>query len=155
MTLRGLGFLPQPKASANSTKTACNTIGPLTNRTYAPEHSRFRRLLSNSFSEKGMRDIQPWIQTLTELLLKRLRDHSEAGGYTHISEWYNWATFDMIGDLAFGESSHCLEYKQTDPWIASLFDCIKIMSLVSTIKRYGLESLPPYLASKNLLHPAR
>ncbi|KAF2710597.1 cytochrome P450 [Pleomassaria siparia CBS 279.74] len=118
---------------------------------YGPDHGRFRRLLSHSFSEKGMRDMQPRIQSFVQLLVKGLRESAQSGGYTDILEWYNWTTFDMIGDLAFGESFHCLELKRTDPWIAAIFGTVKVLSWISTIRRYKLGSLIPYLTPKKLL----
>jgi averantin hydroxylase len=118
---------------------------------FAPDHSRFRRLFSHSFSEKGMRDMQPRIQSFVQLLIKGLKETSEAGGYTDILEWYNWTTFDMIGDLAFGESFHCLDKKRTDPWIAAIFGAVKVGTWISSVNRYGLQPLVLYLTPKRLL----
>lgn len=117
---------------------------------YASDHGRFRRLFSHSFSEKGMRDMQPRIQSFVELLIRGLRETAESGAYTDVLEWYNWMTFDMIGDLAFGESFHCLERKRTDPWIAAIFGSAKAASFISTIQRYNLSRLLPYLTPKKL-----
>ncbi|KAF2183273.1 cytochrome P450 [Zopfia rhizophila CBS 207.26] len=114
------------------------------------DHARFRRLLSHSFSEKGMREMQGRIQGYVELLIKGLKE-SAGQGYIDIVEWYNWTTFDMIGDLAFGESFHCLETKKTDPWIAAIFGSVKSAPFISVFRLYGLEFLIPWLAPKKLM----
>lgn len=115
----------------------------------AVEHGRYRRLFSHSFSEKGMREMQPRIQSYVGLLMRGLKE-TAGTGYTDILQWYNWTTFDMIGDLAFGESFHCLETKTTDPWITAVFGNVKSVPFMSTIKHYRLEALLPYLTPKRL-----
>lgn len=117
---------------------------------YAPDHSRFRRLFSHSFSEKGMRELQPRIQDYVERLIQGLKETTTKNDYTDIMTWYNWTTFDMIGDLSFGESFHCLEKKTTNHWIAALFGSVKIVAWLSTIKRYKLDFILPYLTPEKL-----
>ncbi|CAO2658511.1 Nn.00g062340.m01.CDS01 [Neocucurbitaria sp. VM-36] len=79
---------------------------------HAADHARMRRLLSHSFSEKGLRDMQPRIQSYINSMITGVKEASKTGAeYIDILEWYNWTTFDIIGDLSFGESFHCLERK--------------------------------------------
>ncbi|KAF2656827.1 cytochrome P450 [Lophiostoma macrostomum CBS 122681] len=111
-------------------------------------HGRFRKLFSHSFSDKGMRDMQPRIQGFVDLLLSGLKDEAKMGGYTDILKWYNWTTFDLIGELAFGECFHCLETKTTDPWIAAVFGNVKAVPAMHMIRTYGLAGLLPYLTPK-------
>lgn len=113
------------------------------------DHGRFRKLFSHSFSERGMREMQPRIQGFVELLLKGLKE-SAGTGYTNLSQWYNWTTFDMIGDLAFGDSFHCLETKTTSPWIEAVFGSVKALVFTMVIRLYGLEWLLPYITPKRL-----
>lgn len=40
-------------------------------------------------------------------------------------EFFNWTTFDVLGELAFGEPFGSLERRKTDPWIAIILDSIK------------------------------
>jgi averantin hydroxylase len=56
----------------------------------------------------------------------------------------------MIGDLAFGESFHCLETQSTSPWIAAIFGNIKILAFRMAIILYGLDWLLQYLTPKRL-----
>ncbi|KAF2275245.1 cytochrome P450 [Westerdykella ornata] len=117
---------------------------------YAEDHSRFRRLLSHSFSDKGLKEMQPRIQALIELLVKRLKEAADRGEYTNIAEWFNWTTFDVIGDLAFGSSFGCLEKQRTDPWIAAIGGNVKSFPVIAAIKRYHLTAILPYLVPKKL-----
>ncbi len=113
-------------------------------------HSRYRRLLSSGFSDKGMRAQQPMIQHHINLLLQRLRERSESGSQD-ISDWYNWTTFDIIGDLAFGDSFGCLENGKTHDWIASIQGNVKAIPIVNAIRRFKLDWVIPLIAPKKLL----
>ena len=66
-------------------------------------------------------------------------------------DWYTWTTFDLIGDLAFGEPFNCLKDVATHPWIESLFGNIKVVPVVKAFHLYGLSSLIGLLAPKKLL----
>jgi averantin hydroxylase len=113
-------------------------------------HSRYRRLLSHAFSEKGLREQEPLIRKYVDLLIERLDQFAGEGAQNMVS-WYNWTTFDLIGDLAFGEPFHCLENVYNHPWIAFVHGNIKAIPFVSLFRRYGLFSLMQYLAPKKLL----
>ncbi|TVY14779.1 Cytochrome P450 monooxygenase aclL [Lachnellula arida] len=87
-------------------------------------HGTLRRLLSHGFSEKALRDQEPTLQYYADLFIRRLRDQSVTDERIDIVKWYNFFTFDVIGDLAFGESFHCLETGQNHPWIEFIFQII-------------------------------
>lgn len=65
------------------------------------DHARMRRLLSHAFSPKALEDQEGFIGEYVDLLIKRLHEHSEKP--QDMMAWFNWTTFDLIGDLAFGE----------------------------------------------------
>lgn len=113
-------------------------------------HSRYRRLLSSGFSDKGMRAQQPMIQHHIDLLLRRLREDSSSVSHD-ISEWFNWTTFDIIGDLAFGESFGCLENGKTHDWIASIQGNVKAIPIINAIRRFKLDWVIPLIAPRKLL----
>ncbi|KAJ9660480.1 hypothetical protein H2201_006902 [Coniosporium apollinis] len=113
-------------------------------------HSRYRRLLSYGFSDRGMRDQQPLIQRHIDLLVQRLRERATQGSLD-MAEWYNWTTFDIIGDLAFGESFDCLENVCTHGWIASIQGNVKAIPIINAIRRFGLDFIIPWIAPKKLL----
>lgn len=113
-------------------------------------HSRYRRLLSHAFSEKGMREQEPLIRKYVDLLIHRL--HQYAGeGVQNMVDWYNWTTFDLIGDLAFGEPFHCLENVHSHPWIAFIHGNVKSIPFIGLIRRYGLYGFVEYFVPKELL----
>lgn len=93
------------------------------------EHARQRRILSHAFSAQSMADQQPLIRGYVDLLLQRLHERSQEGGAAarplDMMNFYNFTTFDIIGDLAFGEPFGCLNDTTYHPWVAMIFQGIK------------------------------
>lgn len=103
------------------------------------DHVRLRRGLSPAFSDKGIRDQEPMLQTHAALLVQRLRDtiHDRAiAGKVDISCWLNWVTFDIMGDLAFGEPFGCLQRCEYNPWVASVYEFIRDGTYLGIIKQF-------------------
>lgn len=89
-------------------------------------HGRMRRVLSHGFSAQAMLAQQSLIQSYVSLLIKRLREASGGGNIPQeMTSWYNWTTFDIIGNLAFGEPFGCLEDSQYHPWVSLIFDRVR------------------------------
>jgi len=123
------------------------------------EHVRLRRLLANGFSDKAIRDQEPIIQQYVDLMIRQLHRSCEGGREAlDMTAWYNWATFDLIGDLTFGESFGCLENRAYNPWISMIFSFMKVGTLFQvfahypTIKRLLLAMIPPSLMAKRIAH---
>lgn len=113
-------------------------------------HRRYRRLLSGAFSDRGIRTQQPMIQQHVDLLVQRLRESCTTGSQD-MCEWLNWCTFDIIGDLAFGEPFGCLQNRQTHNWIASIQGNVKAIPVINAIRRYNLDWILPLIVPKRLL----
>ncbi|KAI1781041.1 putative cytochrome P450 [Hypoxylon cercidicola] len=106
------------------------------------EHSRYRRALSHGFSDSAMRQQEPMIAKYIDLLLKRL--HEECGeGKTklNVEAWYNWTTFDIVGDLVFGQSFHCLDNINYHPWVEFIFGSIRLGAIMVSMTYVGLGEL--------------
>lgn len=126
------------------------------------DHSRIRRLLLHGFSEKALREQEPLIQSYVELfisrLLKRTSDAHDGTATINIAQWFNFITFDIIGDLSFGESFHCLEKSHFHPWIAILFSHFKALALGTCcrffpfLERLMLCTLPKAVKQQRIDH---
>ncbi|KAJ3550039.1 hypothetical protein NM208_g207 [Fusarium decemcellulare] len=90
-----------------------------------PEHAMLRRQLAPGFSEKSLRSQQPIIMRYIDLLMLRLHERCKYGNVDLMS-WYNFTTFDIIGDLTFGESFQCLEKSDYNPWVRNIFALVKV-----------------------------
>lgn len=99
------------------------------------DHSRFRRLLSHAFSDSSLRGQEPIIKTYVDLLMQRLHENSAAGQPLNLVAWYNFTTFDIIGDLAFGEPFDCLKNSDYHDWVRIIFSSVKFSSYANFARR--------------------
>lgn len=104
-----------------------------------------RRLLNPGFTEHALKSQESIVQRYVELLMQRLREHAEVSGtgteegaMLDIAPWFNYTTFDIFGDLGFGESFKCLEHSRYHPWIALVFNSVKAASFVISARFYPL-----------------
>ena len=100
------------------------------------DHARYRRLLAHGFSEKAMREQEPLIAGYVDLLIKGLQERTATP--QDMMTWYNWTTFDLIGDLTFNESFDCLKKAETHPWIEFVFGGVKAAHFLTQSR-----SVPP------------
>ena len=117
------------------------------------DHSRHRRLVSHAFSDRALREQEPLVVEYVDLLMRRLGER--AGEKLDITAWFNFTTFDIIGDLAFGDSFGCLRDSRYHPWITMIFSNIKTLAwsqLADMIP--GAHSLLMKLAPKEIIKQA-
>ena len=106
------------------------------------EHSRIRRLLNPAFSDSALQQQEAILNHYFELLISKLRDkirrRNSAAKKVKLTRWYNFTTFDIVGDLCFGESFEMLEKEEYDLWIANIFKGVKIVDLFRILRAYPI-----------------
>ncbi|EFQ34350.1 cytochrome P450 [Colletotrichum graminicola M1.001] len=101
------------------------------------EHSNLRRALAHGFSERSIRHQEPIVKGYVDLLIKRLHEHGQGGSKAlNLAAWYNYTTFDVIGDLAFGEAFGCLDSSDYHPWVRSIFQMVRLGTVLQTGTHY-------------------
>ena len=63
-----------------------------------------KRKLSHGFSVKALSEQEGIVHDYVNKLIKQINVHAAGPGGDEMVKWYNFFTFDLIGDLAFGES---------------------------------------------------
>jgi len=102
------------------------------------EHSRLRRLFAHEFSEKALKAQEPRIQSHIDMLVRRLRELSIRGeNVQDIMHWYNCTTFDIISDLALGESFRCLDQNRPHPWVKIISSQFKAAAFISSLRFFA------------------
>lgn len=114
------------------------------------DHRRMRRLLAHAFSERALRGQEGIMKQYVDVLISRLHDRARKGEVVDMVKWYNFTTFDLIGDLAFGDSFKCLDSGGYHPWVAMIFDGFKMFTYLHALKR-----LPSLLFLKDLIMPRK
>ena len=119
------------------------------------DHTRYRRLLAHAFSESALREQEYLPLAYIDLLTRRLRgivtSSGNSGAVVDIVKWLNFTTFDIVGDLALGESFHCLEESEYHGWVAILFSQFKAAGLFMSLRFFGLDKPLRLVLPKSLL----
>ncbi len=98
-----------------------------------------RRQMAHGFSDRAMREQQPIIGKYIDLLVRRLRERAAGGTVAlNLADWYNFTTFDVIGDLALGESFGCLENSDYHLWVKSIFEMAHVGAYFQAASHYPL-----------------
>lgn len=67
-----------------------------------------RRNFAQGFTSQSLREQEPLLNRYFNLLITKLREKADDVP-VDMAKFYNFTTFDIIGDLTFGESFGCLE----------------------------------------------
>ena len=104
------------------------------------EHAALRRALSHGFSDRSMREQEATILTYVDLLVQRLNERSkgEKGGVINMREWFNYTTFDLIGELGFNSSFDCLAQSDYHPWIRAISETVKSDAILRAMQYLGM-----------------
>ncbi|KAL9622737.1 MAG: hypothetical protein Q9160_002855 [Pyrenula sp. 1 TL-2023] len=167
------GQKPFPKDRAHYAPAA-NGVDHVDSAVDDAVHTRQRRLLAPAFSERAVKDQEIIVQSYTDLLISKLRpqatpannvprSHSTVSAAptataVDIKSWLNYTTFDITGDLMFGESFDCLRDSQLHPWIELIFGSIKALSFAGVVNQFPWANnllklmLPKRVMQKGLDH---
>jgi cytochrome P450 len=111
-------------------------------------HARMRRAFAHSFSEKSLRDQTPVIESYVDAFMKKIKYQKTVD----LNQWFNFLTFDISGDLSFGESFDCIKNGKAHPWVEIAQDFGKGLALISSINQYPpFDRLLRYVIPKKIM----
>lgn len=115
-------------------------------------HARQRRLLAHAFSDKALRDQEGLIRSYVDTMITKLRSEVQHGtAVVDLKSWMNFTTFDITGDLMFGESFDCLKDSQLHPWIGLVFKSMKAIAFIGAMNQFPtLKGLLRYLMPREV-----
>ncbi|KAK4913376.1 hypothetical protein LTR49_018264 [Elasticomyces elasticus] len=110
------------------------------------DHARYRRAFMGAFSDKAVKDQSPIVEQYVDLMMQKFREKSGTGdGVVDIVSWLNFVTFDISGDLSFGESFDSTAHGQPHPWVEIACRFGKGIALVASINHFApLQKLLKY-----------
>lgn len=116
------------------------------------DHARFRKILAPAFSERSLQQQETLVQRYIDLLIGKLQGapRGRSSGPTvvvDLLEWFNYTTFDIIGQLTWGSSFGCLQEQRYHTWIQVILQ-FKIALVLGALKFF-----PPLNSLLMLLRP--
>ncbi|KAH9218129.1 cytochrome P450 monooxygenase-like protein [Leptodontidium sp. 2 PMI_412] len=98
-------------------------------------HSTTRRQLAHAFSVTALSQQSPIIHHYVDLFMRQLAKYGGGEGGVDVDEWFNWLTFDIVGDLGFGQSFGAVEQAKTNPQITILVNILYAGSIFDIFRR--------------------
>lgn len=100
------------------------------------QHGQMRKLLSHGFSQKALMEQEDIVHEYVDLLIKQIQTHAtDKPEGEEMVKWYNYITFDIIGDLAFGDPFGSLKSAEPHFWVESIFKSIEFLPWITVFKR--------------------
>ena len=83
------------------------------------QHNRMKRSLAGGFSAKALLEQEPIVQKCVDLFISKIGVNGGGPKGINMTEWYEMVAFDVLGEMAFGKSFHCVEKGKST--LSSLF----------------------------------
>lgn len=127
----------------NHIGTHFNGVDSLTTIPDTETHRNRRRIFNNAFSEKALRLQEPLIRGYVDQMIINVKKviSKEPNAKFDIVRHFNFITFDVMGDLAFGESLGLLQDSAYTPWVKATFTNLKVASLGRLWREYSVLAL--------------
>lgn len=112
----------------------------ITNTFTREEHAKVRKKMEPAFTEKAVQRQESIVQEYADMFIEKLREKTKGNdnktAVVDIVKYFTFVTVDIIGDMAFGESFHCLESDVIDDWVGLVFSFMKATILFSNLRYY-------------------
>ncbi|CAK7210996.1 hypothetical protein SCUCBS95973_000980 [Sporothrix curviconia] len=124
------------------------------------DHTVARKSVNGAFSAKAVADQEPLVQRHADQLIAILQSDAQkkgtaAGNVVDIAAYSNWAFFDIIGDLAFGEPFGSLVDGTEHAWVAMIPKAVKGTVLVANLQRLLGKSVARIAVWLSMTHEQR
>ncbi|KAF1738043.1 Cytochrome P450 monooxygenase dtxS2 [Beauveria bassiana] len=94
------------------------------------DHDRYRKAMSHAFSPRGLLQQEPVVNGYIDMLMGRLHEQAARGASVDMTMWYTLTLFDVIGDLAFGQSFGGLRDQVLHSSISFTFEAFKLLTFL-------------------------
>ncbi|KAK4186767.1 cytochrome P450 [Podospora australis] len=102
------------------------------------EHARMRKMLAPAFSDRALRDQWPLISAATETLITEIEKYAKNGQPFDLAQYLSCITFDIITNLALGESFDSVTAGKVHPWQVFFLNGARAMGEALAVARFPL-----------------
>ena len=93
------------------------------------QHAQIRKTMSYAFSSKAILEQEDVVIGYADMLMTAVEEEGKKGPI-NLVEMFNWTTFDILGELGFGEPFGSLQRRKVDERVAVIFDLMKQVRLL-------------------------
>ncbi|KAK8052038.1 hypothetical protein PG993_003423 [Apiospora rasikravindrae] len=102
------------------------------------KHSKMRKMLNPAFSQRGLLEQEEIITGVVDKFVRILGEKGGPGSRgLNMTKWYEMNSFDILGEMAFGESFHSLDTGKPHFWADIVLEHLYFITLVDNLRRIG------------------
>jgi cytochrome P450 len=117
-------------------------------------HARLRKIYGPAFTSKAVAEQADILMKYADLLVTQLKAALQKSPVQDMSSWFNFTTFDLTGDFAFGEAFHCLDRGgEYHFFVKIVFDGVTRGLQIMQLEHYKLLSLLSPFIPKSAMKP--
>lgn len=115
-------------------------------------HARLRRIYGPAFTPKAVEEQTAMLVKYANLLVTKLKEAVQQNTVQDMSAWYNFTSFDLTGDFAFGEEFHCLDRGgEYHFFVKTVFDGVSTGLQMQQLEWYGILTFLKPLIPKSFM----
>ncbi|KAH7028652.1 cytochrome P450 monooxygenase [Macrophomina phaseolina] len=102
-------------------------------------HRRMKQTLTAAFSTKALLEQESIVRGCVDQFVTavgRASDASPAGNGVDVTKWYEMLAFDILGEMAFGESFNCISDGKPHFWQQLILEHIFFVTVLDNLRRY-------------------
>ncbi|KAK1488453.1 benzoate 4-monooxygenase cytochrome P450 [Colletotrichum abscissum] len=100
------------------------------------KHAEMRRYLGTAFSDRSLKSQEPMVAECVDRLIEKIGMVDVGTQGTDMVMWFNLATFDIIGSLAFGKDFGGVESGKEHFWISIVTKSLRMGALADCFRRF-------------------
>lgn len=104
-------------------------------------HAAMKKNLSAAFSTRALLQQESIIRKTVDGFVQRIGEHPDAGPSApglNMTKWYEMISFDILGEMAFGDSFHAVESGRPHFWSELIVEHLYFVTILDNLRRYPL-----------------
>ena len=101
-------------------------------------HKRMRTSLAPAFSSKALSEQETIVDGVINAFLSRIGADGNVPGGINMTKWFEMVAFDILGEMTFGESFHCIESGAPHFWQEMVVEHLYLITLADNLQRFWL-----------------
>ncbi|KAJ5156103.1 cytochrome P450 [Penicillium capsulatum] len=97
-----------------------------------------RALFSSALSAKGLAQQEPVMQKNVNLFVEKLGMLGNSDRGIDMAKWFIYLGFDILGEMAFGDSFGCIEREASHPWLDLMLGLMHVVTVMDNLRRYPI-----------------
>ncbi|PGG97499.1 hypothetical protein AJ79_09169 [Helicocarpus griseus UAMH5409] len=102
-------------------------------------HSAMKKNLSAAFSTKALLEQESIVNACVDNFVKKIGEQEKSrNGGLNMTKWFEMISFDILGEMAFGESFHAVDQGKPHFWSELIVKHLFFITVLDNLRRYPL-----------------